>query len=184
MTVNDNVEQEPSAPTYTTLEEFFRHVSTHAYRFAELNLRHRDDALDVLQDAMINMLTYTNRPATEWRPLFWSILRNRMIDFQRRAGFRLKWVSDSAHDQQEQLLDWADQTPGPAGMHETQQTYTRLANALQKLPARQREAFILRSLEEFDVAETANIMQCSEGSVKTHLSRAREALRVHMEEFK
>ena len=80
------------APAPATLEAFLAGIDARAFRFAELGLRHREDALDAVQDAMMKMLAYRDRPASEWSPLFWSILRNRMIDMQRRGLLRLRWL--------------------------------------------------------------------------------------------
>ena len=81
-------------------------------------------------------------------------------------------------------MDWADPGPDPSRSNDSLEAYTRLAEALQQLPARQREAFTLRVLEELDVGTTARVMGCSEGSVKTHLSRARDALSKQLEDFR
>jgi RNA polymerase sigma-70 factor (ECF subfamily) len=165
-----------------TLEGFLDAISARAFRFAELGLRHREDALDVVQDAMMKMLAYRERPAPEWTPLFWSILRSRIIDAQRRRVFRLRWMLPQAAA--EEGIDWADAGPDPSRSHDGREAYARLAQALQALPARQREAFTLRVLENLDVATTARVMGCSEGSVKTHLFRARETLQQQLEEFR
>lgn len=167
-----------------TLEGFLREIDARAFRFAELGLRHREDALDAVQDAMLKMLTYRDRPAAEWSPLFWSILRNRMVDMQRRGLLRLRWLLPGSTDRDGEALDWADDAPGPARSHDGREAWERIGAALRKLPARQREAFTLRVLEELDVADTARAMGCSEGSVKTHLSRAREALQKQLEDFR
>ena len=167
-----------------TLEQFLASVSTRAFRFAELGLRHREDALDAVQDAMTRMLGYRDRAPEEWTPLFWSVLRSRIIDLQRRRTFRLKWMTD-ARDPDGEEIDWADEsTPDPSRAHDGREAWSRLATALRGLPARQREAFSLRVLEELDVEATARVMGCSEGSVKTHLFRAREALQKQLEEFR
>ena len=167
-----------------TLEGFLREIDARAFRFAELGLRHREDALDAVQDAMLKMLAYRDRPAAEWSPLFWSILRNRMVDMQRRGLLRLRWLLPGSTDRDGEALDWADDAPGPARSHDGREAWERIGAALRKLPARQREAFTLRVLEELDVAATARVMGCSEGSVKTHLSRAREALQKQLEAFR
>ncbi len=171
----------PLTPVATpaSLDAFLAGVGPRAFRFAEAGLRQRDDALDAVQDAMERMLGYREHPAEEWTPLFWSILRRRIIDLQRRRGFRLKfWAPAQDGDGP---IDWADDSPGPAQQHEQREEYARLVQALRRLPARQREAFSLRVLQELDVATTARIMGCSEGSVKTHLSRARDALQKQLE---
>jgi len=175
-----------AAPAWASLDAFLASVGVRALRFAEAGLRNRDDALDAVQDAMMRMLAYRERPAAEWTPLFWSILRRRIIDLQRRSRFRLRWMlpavaSDDPRGE-DTGIDWADTTPGPAGVHEQRETWGRLVEALRGLPARQREAFTLRVLEELDVATTARVMGCSEGSVKTHLSRARQALNSQLED--
>ncbi|GAB6196743.1 RNA polymerase sigma factor [Lysobacter xanthus] len=173
----------PDGDVPQTLEAFLASISARAFRFAELGLRHRDDALDAVQDAMVKMLAYAHRPPTEWTPLFWSVLRSRIIDIQRRRTFRLKWFAPPPADD-EGPVDWMDPGPDPSRRHDSSEAYVRLATALQGLPARQREAFSLRVLEELDVADTARVMGCSEGSVKTHLSRARDALQRQLEDFR
>ncbi|ATD67048.1 RNA polymerase sigma factor [Luteimonas chenhongjianii] len=171
----------PALPS--TLAEFFASVERRAFRFAELGLRNRDDALDAVQDAMTKMLGYADRPASEWTPLFWTVLRSRIIDVQRRRTFRLTWLSDARMPEGDEI-DWADTGPDPERTQEGREAWTQLAQALRQLPRRQREAFTLRVLEEFDVETTARIMGCSAGSVKTHLFRAREALQTQLEEFR
>ena len=166
-----------------SLDGFLAAIAPRAFRFAELALRQREDALDAVQDAMARMLAYRARPAAEWTPLFWRILRTRVVDLQRRRAFRLRWLLPA----EEAAPDWSEHAsttdPDPARDHEHKQAWARIAAALAALPRRQREAFTLRVLEELDVADTAQAMGCSEGSVKTHLSRAREALRRQLEDF-
>ena len=166
-----------------TLEAFLAGIDARAFRFAELGLRHREDALDAVQDAMMKMLVYRDRPAEEWTPLFWSILRNRNVDIQRRGLFRLRWLLPGSSDRDGEPIDWADDAPDPSRSHDSREAWARISGALAALPARQREAFTLRVLEELDVADTARVMGCSEGSVKTHLSRARSALQKQLEDF-
>lgn len=167
-----------------SLDEFFAGIGGRAFRFAELGLRHRDDAMDAVQDAMIKMMKYEARPAAEWTPLFWSILRSRIVDIQRRRTFRLRWMSPMVEREDGSTPDWADDGPDPARSHDGREAYARLATAVARLPRRQREAFSLRILEELDVATTARVMGCSDGAVKTHLSRAREALQRQLEDWR
>ena len=169
---------DPDAPT---LEAFLDGIGPRAFRFAEMALRQREDALDVVQDAMLRLLRYRDRPAGEWSPLFWRILRSRIVDAQRRRGFRLRWLAPADDTRQEP--DWIDDGPDPSRRHDGHEAWTRLSGALARLPRRQREAFTLRVLEELDVAQTALAMGCSEGSVKTHLSRARQALQRELEDW-
>ena len=165
-----------------TLEGFLSSIATRAFRFAETGLRHREDARDVVQDAMTKMLAYRDRPASEWTPLFWSILRSRIVDAQRRGVLRLRWLS--SHGDEQQSVDWTDPGADPSRSHEGKEAWQRIVDALRRLPRRQREAFSLRVFEELDVATTARAMGCSEGAVKTHLSRAREALQKQLEDFR
>ncbi|KIP86828.1 RNA polymerase sigma70 factor [Stenotrophomonas maltophilia] len=174
----------PLAPTAAappaSLDQFLAGVGPRAFRFAEAGLRHREDALDAVQDSLIRMLDYREKPAAEWPPLFWSILRRRVIDLQRRRRFRLPFWRDNV-DSDGEPVDWADEGPGPADVHAEREQYDALVQALRALPPRQREAFTLRVLQDLDGATTARAMGCSEGAVKTHLARARDALRTLME---
>lgn len=160
----------------STLDRFLADIERRAFRFAEMSLGNRDDALDAVQDAMIKLTTYAARPPGEWTPLFWRILRSRIVDTQRRRLFRLRWLAPDVAGDDDASFDWADDAPDPARAHDNREAYARVHDALRALPTRQREAFTLRVLEELDVADTARAMGCSEGAVKTHLSRARGSL--------
>jgi RNA polymerase sigma-70 factor, ECF subfamily len=185
-TANLKTTRADSSVAPASLDQFLAGISARAFRFAELGLRHRDDALDAVQDAMARMLGYRDRPAAEWTPLFWSVLRSRIVDVQRRRMFSLRWlVPPQAVDD---AIDWEAAAHGeqhdPLRHQHGREAWIRIAAALRTLPARQREAFTLRVFEELDVATTASVMGCSEGAVKTHLSRARESLQQQLEEFR
>ena len=173
-----------------TLDAFLAQVERRAFRMAELQLRHREDAMDAVQDAMLRLVRhYRDKPAAEWAPLFWGILRRRVVDLQRRRKVRsivVGWLGGGCDDQGDELPAWepADHGPGPLDRLQDRQSYADLAQALKQLPQRQREAFMLRMLEGLDVAETARAMSCSEGSVKTHLSRAMHRLRELLEDWR
>ncbi len=171
-----------AAGELVTLDQFLSGIATRAFRFAEGGLRHREDARDAVQDAMTRMLAYRDRPSGEWTPLFWSILRSRIVDAQRRGLLRLRWLSP--HAEAEEPVDWADPGSDPSRTQEDRQAWGQIVDGLRRLPRRQREAFSLRIFEDLDVATTARVMGCSEGAVKTHLSRAREALQQHLEDFR
>lgn len=172
----------PFAREAATLDEFLSGIAARAFRFAEIGLRHREDARDAVQEAMTHMLAYRDRPASEWTPLFWSVLRSRIVDAQRRGVLRLRWLSP--HADTEDSVDWADPTADPSRRQEGKEAWSRIVEGLRTLPRRQREAFSLRIFEDLDVATTARVMGCSEGAVKTHLSRAREALQQQLEDFR
>jgi len=167
----------------TRLNRFFAEVEKRALRIAEINVRDRDEALDLVQDAMIRLAqSYSARPDDEWAPLFYRILQNRIRDWQRKQAVRnrvLTWFgrgdSDDGYDPIAAAPDPAGRSPDEA--LENRQAMQGLETALRRLPARQREAFMLRALEGLDVAGTATAMGCSEGSVKTHYSRAVHSLR-------
>lgn len=172
-----------------TLDAFLADVERRAFRLAELQLGHREDALDAVQDAMLRLVKhYRDKPAQEWTPLFWGILRRRIVDLQRRRKVRsivVGWLG-GRDDDGEDLPAWEppDGAPGPLQrLHDTQ-SWGDLTDAVQRLPQRQREAFLLRMLEGLDVAQTAQAMGCSEGSVKTHLSRAMHHLRDQLEDWR
>ncbi|HST45846.1 MAG TPA: RNA polymerase sigma factor [Luteimonas sp.] len=167
-----------------SLDGFLDAISARAFRFAESGLRHREDALDAVQDAMLKMLRYRDRPADEWTPLFWTILRSRIVDVRRRRTFRLGWLTAADAGDRPETVEWADDGPDPARAQEGREAYALFVQALRALPRRQREAFSLRVLEDLDVATTARVMGCSEGSVKTHLSRARAALQIRLEDVR
>jgi RNA polymerase sigma-70 factor (ECF subfamily) len=176
----------PAAPP-TRLDDFLAQVERRALRMAELALGHREDAMDAVQDAMIKLVAYRDRPAGEWTPLFWSILRSQVAERHRRNSVRRRFLAvlgrgdDDADDPLEMLPD-----PGedPARRHADGQAWAALGRALRALPRRQREAYLLRELQGLDVAQTAAAMGCSEGSVKTHLFRAMSALRIQLEDWR
>lgn len=174
-----------TATEHHTLESFLAAVELRAFRYAEVALRQREDALDVVQETMERMLPYRQHPPHEWTPLFWSILRRRVIDVQRRRRFRLRFWAPARFDDDAAPPDWAD-TEGldPEADLSLQQGYARLQQALRQLPERQCEAFCLRVLQELDGATTARVMGCSEGAVKTHLSRARQSLSQLLEDLR
>ena len=175
--------------TAQALNAFLASVERRAFRTAQIALRHEQDALDAVQDAMLQLARrYARRPSEEWRPLFYRILENRIRDLQRRRAVRsrvlafLPWNRED-EDEADPVERAPDPAPGPAAEVEGDQLGLVLQQAVSQLPARQREAFLLRNLEGLDVAETAAAMGCSEGSVKTHYFRAVHALREQLGEF-
>ena len=153
-------------------------------------VRDEDAALDVVQDAMLKLTErYAERPAAELPLIFQRILQNTIHDHFRRRKVRALWSTvfsslgkgDEKDDDFDPLETLAGDTgtnvpSNPAEQVEQAQVIRLIEEALENLPGRQREAFLLRYWEEMDVAETARVMGCSEGSVKTHCSRATHAL--------
>lgn len=166
-----------------SLNRFFADVEKRALRIAEISIRDRDEALDLVQDAMIKLArNYAGKSVAEWTPLFYRILQNRIRDWQRRQAVRKKVMVWFGRNGEEDAYDAVAAAPDPAGRTpeqqlEGQEAMVCLEQAVAGLPARQREAFMLRTFEGLDVAGTASAMGCSEGSVKTHYSRAVHSLR-------
>jgi len=174
------------------LADFLATVERPAFRIAQIALRHEQDALDAVQDAMLRLVRrYAERPAAQWRPLFYRILENCVRDTQRRRRTRnnviawLPWrgTEDDEHDETDVIAQAPDPAPSPAAQVQTDETLQALERAVAQLPARQRQAFLLRSIEGMDVAATALAMRCSEGSVKTHYFRALQTLRELLGEY-
>ena len=165
------------------LNRFFVEVEKRALRIAEISIRDRDEALDLVQDSMVKLArNYADKPTEEWTPLFYRILQNRIRDWQRRQAVRGRVMVWFGRGNDDNDYDPVAAAPDPAGRTpdeqlQSQEAMASLEIALGKLPARQREAFMLRTFEGMDVAGTASAMGCSEGSVKTHYSRAVHSLR-------
>jgi RNA polymerase sigma-70 factor, ECF subfamily len=171
------------------LEKFLADIERRAFRMAQVALRDADDALDVVQDAMLKLARhYGSKPSVEWRPLFYRILENGIRDLQRRRTVRKKFMAwlpakdDPDNEAQDPLDNVAAGGPDVPELLMQAQAMQKLEVSLRELPARQREAFMLRNFEGLDVAETARAMGCSQGSVKTHYSRAVHSLRERLGE--
>jgi RNA polymerase sigma-70 factor, ECF subfamily len=182
------LDREGTLDSGVAIEAFLREVESRAYRIAVMNLRDRDEAFDVVQDAMIRLVRrYSGRPSTEWRPLFYRILQNRIRDVQRRRSVRSRVLSffggTASEDERDPLLTApGPRTDDPLERVAAGDAMQALEQALERLPARQREAFMLRNFEGLDVLQTAAAMRCTEGSVKTHYSRAVHRLRELLKE--
>ena len=164
-------------------------VERRAFRMAQIATGDTEEALDIVQDAMLNMVKrYAAKPEELWKPLFYRILQNRIRDWYRRMKVRRRWrvwlgrSSDEETANQDPLANIADETTqAPDKSAELGDTQKMLDQAIRSLPVRQQQAFMLRAWEEMSVAETAHSMGCSQGSVKTHYSRAVRALRARLE---
>jgi RNA polymerase sigma-70 factor (ECF subfamily) len=172
------------------LSDFLETVERRSFKQAVYAVRKDEAALDIVQDAMIKLAEkYGDKPCAELPMLFQRILQNTIHDYFRREKVRNTWVSlfssmggdADLHEDFDLLESYAAEEGSQAAESsadkvERQQVLTQIDEEIQKLPARQREAFLMRYWEDMDVAETAAAMGCSEGSVKTHCSRATHAL--------
>lgn len=174
------------------LDAFLADVERRAYKTAWFAVHNEENALDIVQDAMMKLAeSYGDRPAEELPALFQRILQNTIRDFYRRSKVRNLWTTvfsalggndpgdndESDLDRIERLRDPnSEQQEQPDDALEQRRILEILENELTKLPSRQREAFLMRYWEGLDTAETAEAMGCSQGSVKTHCSRATQAL--------
>ena len=182
---------DPEAQTRSrALNQFLAGVELKAFKIAQAALRHEDDALDAVQDAMLQLArAYADRPAQEWKPLFYRILENRIRDMQRRRTVRgrvIAWLpfrGDEDDEEPDPIAQAPSPEPQPPRRLELEQAVGALEKALGGLPRRQQQAFLLRTLEGLDVAQTAAAMGCSEGSVKTHYFRALQRLRAQLGEL-
>jgi RNA polymerase sigma-70 factor (ECF subfamily) len=178
-----------SLASRSELSDFLAGVERRAFKQALFAVRDEDTALDIVQDTMLKLSEkYGGRPANELPLLFQRILQNTIRDFYRRQKVRSTWTTlfssfSSGDDDDSDPLDSLpthEHSPlgNPHGSLEQSQVVAAIEKEIEKLPPRQREAFLLRYWEELDIAETAIAMGCSEGSVKTHCSRATHTLAV------
>jgi RNA polymerase sigma-70 factor, ECF subfamily len=178
-----------SLATEQELSEFLKSIEKRAFKRSVYHVRNEESALDIVQDSMMKLVEhYSHKPANELPMLFQRILSNCTLDWFRRQKTRNALFSNlgdfeaGSEDGEFDLLETLDLSEG-SNQTESAETSTERAQILreiekeiQELPTRQREAFLMRYWEDLDVAETASAMGCSEGSVKTHCSRAVQAL--------
>jgi len=172
------------------MDRFLASVEKQAYQMAVIAVGNSEEALDLVQDAMLGLARhYSARAEEEWRPLFFRILQSRIRDWHRRDRVRKRWRgwldrwrgekegedSDPFHEVA------APDSWNPARKVEDNAALTALVEALGKLPLRQQQTFLLRAWQGLSIEETATAMQCTAGSVKTHYSRALHTLREMLE---
>ena len=175
--------------TEQELSDFLKSVEKRAFKRSVYHVRNEESALDIVQDSMMKLAEhYSDKPAAELPMLFQRILSNCTLDWFRRQKTRNALFSnlsdfESAGDDGDfdiletlQAVDGSERSESAEDSTRRAQTLREIEAQIQELPARQREAFLMRYWEEMDVAETAAAMGCSEGSVKTHCSRAVQAL--------
>ena len=172
--------------------KFFSTIEKRAFRRAQIATGNVDDALDIVQDAMVSLIhKYTNKQAQDWELLFHKILSNRIMDWHRRARIRKRfgaWLTpsdktdnqDSTKEMEEPEFEDIDM-PSPEAQVQTGQSMTILEEALQELPLKQQQVFLLRAWEGLSEKETSEAMSCSVGTIKSHYARARTFLKNKLE---
>jgi len=188
-TAESRAATEKTLATPKELSDFLASVERRAFKQSVFAVRDDEAALDIVQDSMLKLAEkYPAKPAEELPLLFQRILQNTIRDHFRRQKVRSTWTTllsnlglggeDDEGDPLETLEvdDHSNIPASPADRLEQSQVMATIEDAVKGLPERQREAFMLRYWEELDVSETAKVMGCSEGSVKTHCSRATHAL--------
>lgn len=171
-----------------TLEQFLVQSEKRIFRMAQLATGNRDEALDIVQDAMMKLVQkYSTRPASEWGPLLYRIVQSRITDWYRRQRVRNTlfafWRSDDNSNHAVADNTIIHSSPATETVSQRNNATAALEQALRLLPLRQQQAFLLRAWEGMNTRETAAAMSCSEGSVKTHYSRALKHLKKQLGDY-
>ena len=169
-----------------SLNQFLSGVELKAFYMARMATGNRDEALDIVQDAMFKLASrYADKPKEEWPPLFHRILQNRIRDWHRKKKGPLSIFQPAPQyrDSDEPIEAVDITTPGPAQQTQAADFNRELEAALKQLPLRQQQAFLLRGWQGLTEKEAAAAMGCGVGSIKTHYSRAIKKLRVQLQEF-
>ena len=169
------------------LDRFLAGVERRAFLIARAATGNPEEALDIVQDAMLQLVRhYAGRAQAEWPPLFHQILQRRIYDWYRRTKVRNRWRHWFTRDEEEAGNPLENQPdPNAADPQDTSaadRTLAALEVAVARLPLRQQQAFLLRAWEGLDVAQTAKAMGCSSGSVKTHYFRAVQTLKEQLKD--
>lgn len=175
--------------TLQTLDQFLSETEQRAYRMAVIATGNRDDALEIVQDAMFKLVNkYADKSAEDWGPLFHRILQSTIRDWYRRSAVRNRlrqFFFSTPESESADVMDEFEQktVARPDENLKISQTMDALDEALHQLPFRQQQAFLLRQWHGLDVRQTAEVMGCSQGSVKTHLSRSIMALKLKLVDY-
>lgn len=166
------------------LDDFLASVEQRAFSMARVALSNDADALDIVQDAMIRLVEkYRDKPPKQWKPLFYRILQNRIMDYHRGNKVRRLFVSNTTEAEDGYATEYQQpDAASPANLLAAERLEQDLLRAISNLPLRQQQCFLLRAWEGFSVKETASAMGLNDGSVKTHYSRALDKLQSVLQE--
>lgn len=181
---NDNTSEQS---LHTSMDGFLASVEKQAYVITLAACRDEQVALDVVQDSMLSMVkNYSNKDKPDWTPLFFKILHNRITDHHRKRGFgRFKqWFGAGDETAPEAVDQLATDDFSPDSLADSDELHLAMKTALENLSLKQQQALTLRLWQGLSVQETATAMGITEGSVKTHLFRAVQAMRVHLDEYR
>lgn len=165
------------------LNQFFIAQEKKAYAIALMSLKNQDDALDVVQDVMIKFVEkYSKKKKQHWCSLFYRMIQNRITDFHRSNSQKKKYFSFFRNDEQENIVEQVADEKYVSALKQIDNDIKieRLQESLKTLSTRQLQAFICRIWDGLSVAQTAESMKCSQGSVKTHLFRALKQIKQQM----
>ena len=177
---------------YSTLEEFLKFIERRAFHMARISTNNVDDAHDIVQDTMYKLVEkYADKAPADWKPLFYTILRSKTTDYYRRNAIRDKvfpWRKPNSNESDDYLeslinLSTSAGTDDPDSMLVRSERLQQLTSAIKQLPLRQQQAFMFRAWEGLSTLQTATAMGCTEGSVKTHYSRAMKRLRALLGDY-
>ena len=177
---------------YSTLEEFLKFIERRAFHMARISTNNVDDAHDIVQDTMYKLVEkYADKAPADWKPLFYTILRSKTTDYYRRNAIRDKvfpWRKPNSNESDDYLeslinLSTSADTDDPDSMLVRSERLQQLTSAIKQLPLRQQQAFMFRAWEGLSTLQTATAMGCTEGSVKTHYSRAMKRLRALLGDY-
>lgn len=159
------------------LDDFLREHQKQAFAIALVSVKQEADALDVIQEAMFSFIKYyKNKPTSDWRPLFYRVLQNKINDHHRKSKGWLRYFFDG-EDHSEPATDEYDHSTSPTAAFEINSQGNEVIEIIKQLPAKQQQVLMYRIWQEMTVAETAKVMKISGGSVKTHLHRATQKIR-------
>ena len=177
---------------YSTLEEFLKFIERRAFHMARISTNNVDDAHDIVQDTMYKLVEkYADKAPADWKPLFYTILRSKTTDYYRRNAIRDKvfpWRKPNSNESDDYLeslinLSTSAGTDDPDSMLVRSERLQQLTSAIKQLPLRQQQTFMFRAWEGLSTLQTATAMGCTEGSVKTHYSRAMKRLRALLGDY-